>query len=1040
MPSKGLQTVVQYLRSLTAGGLSDRDLLRLYIDDTDEAAFAALVRRHGRVVLGMCRRVLGAGADCDDAFQAAFVVLARKARSIRKQASLASWLTGVAYRVAMRLASQRSRRRRREKPAEDRLAEIAENQSMHSETSERAGLGDLGHIVDRELQGLPASYRDALVMCCMQELSHTVAAKQLGIPLGTLKGRVQRGRELLRKRLERRGVSCSAVALSVILSEQARVLVPPALARAAIESATHNTVSATVAALSSYVIRSLAAGTVKLSIMAMATVGLLSVAAVGWTVGNSQFDVAEHGAVGPKMPAKIQIRQPIPSKDTIAVSTSMTAQTDGQNPKDGASQLTADQVQRQAAAVYDKASRALLRYDAHEGESALIVTASGYVLHHSAAGGGEKSFWLSDGRRVTATLLGWSEEWGIGLAKLKDPGPWPHVELADSAGVRGGQCVVSLGFADTERKERFGHPLLSVDEAFISAVGRWFVVRDSETAYWRGAPFVFDLEGRLVGLGWHRWLHGPFGTVYTDVKIVRTLWNDLAANKNLDELRLGGGAPADKGTPQTKKAVTREVEDKAKAASVRIRKDPKDRGFSGTIVSADGLIATCGHGFHGVMPGAKVTVCLPDRGDVAGELVGYNPVSDIGLVRITDKGTWPHVEMGDSTRLRPGDACLFAGYGPREDSDRLPDMRGTTVAARSSAHFRPWLELDSKNTPFVGGDSGGGTFDAEGRLVAIHIGGTGGKNNSHMSKPIELLKKHWDELREPYEQSSTSPLEAAKAGFRQGAASAQASVVDVLDDKKLIARGVVVSKDGKILTLANLLPRAPMCRLPDGRVLPAKVLKLAREHNLALLKIEATGLTPLDWSEADNPPVGMLVSAIADAGKTPIGFMSHPAVSIPAEQGHLWAELEDTKLGLQVAKVFEAHPAVSPLHMPFEKGDIVVSIEGRPIPNRETYLSVWREKSPTAGDPVHVVVTRQSKNIEIEYLCGHRNWPRPDGQSPRCSGFDAVYSVAVDSELPLGAPVLDRAGKALGIAISWRARGWLLVIPAKAAKDVAGSP
>src|SRR5579862_966778 len=107
MATGSMRDVVQHLRTLAAHGLSDRRLLEHYVETGDDAAFAILMRRHGRLVLGVCRRVLGPGPDLEDAFQATFLVLARKAKAIRKQAAVASWLHGVAHRVAVRLKGQR---------------------------------------------------------------------------------------------------------------------------------------------------------------------------------------------------------------------------------------------------------------------------------------------------------------------------------------------------------------------------------------------------------------------------------------------------------------------------------------------------------------------------------------------------------------------------------------------------------------------------------------------------------------------------------------------------------------------------------------------------------------------------------------------------------------------------------------------------------------------------------------------------------------------------------------------------------------------
>ena len=101
---------------------------------------------------------------------------------------------------------------------------------------------------------------------------------------------------------------------------------------------------------------------------------------------------------------------------------------------------------------------------------------------------------------------------------------------------------------------------------------------------------------------------------------------------------------------------------------MQIRREPKQKGWSGTVIAADGLIATCAH--HFVMPETKVTVSLPDGRDVAGAVLGINLNCDIGLVRITEPGIYSHVSLGDSLRLQPGATCLFVGYGPVSNKAR----------------------------------------------------------------------------------------------------------------------------------------------------------------------------------------------------------------------------------------------------------------------------------------------------------------------------------------------------------------------------------
>ena len=180
---------------------TDRDFLRRFADDKDQAAFAALVKRHGPMVLGVCRRVLGNSADADDACQATFLVLARKANLARWRPSVASWLYATARQVALNARTARLRRVRHE----GRAARKAPPSPLAQITGE-----ELLSILDEELARLPERYRSPVVLCCLEGLTRDEAARQLGVPPATLKGQLERGRRRLHTALERRGVGLGA--------------------------------------------------------------------------------------------------------------------------------------------------------------------------------------------------------------------------------------------------------------------------------------------------------------------------------------------------------------------------------------------------------------------------------------------------------------------------------------------------------------------------------------------------------------------------------------------------------------------------------------------------------------------------------------------------------------------------------------------------------------------------------------------------------------------------------------------------------------
>jgi RNA polymerase sigma factor (sigma-70 family) len=209
---------------------SDRQLLERFALGREEAAFAALVQRHGPLVWGVCRRLLGNQHDAEDAFQAAFLVLARKAGSIAWRASVANWLYGVAYRVASRARAERQRRR-----AHERQAAWA----AQTESPPTGAWQELRQVLDEELRCLPDKYRAPMVLCYLEGKTRDEAAQQLGWTPARVKTRLERGRELLRGRLHRRGLTLSAALVTSALAHDAMAsAVPVALAASTTQGAT----------------------------------------------------------------------------------------------------------------------------------------------------------------------------------------------------------------------------------------------------------------------------------------------------------------------------------------------------------------------------------------------------------------------------------------------------------------------------------------------------------------------------------------------------------------------------------------------------------------------------------------------------------------------------------------------------------------------------------------------------------------------------------------------------------------------------------
>jgi RNA polymerase sigma factor (sigma-70 family) len=223
MAQATLGEVLQIIRWVCAGEaceLPDRELLERYAAHKDGDAFAHLVKRHGPMVFGVSRRLLGDTHEVEDVFQATFLVLVRRIGSIRRRQSVGSWLYGVAQRLALRARHQTAARRRLE-----REAVPMQSPPVRDELS----LQEVRAVLDEEMGLLPEKYRAPLVLCYLEGHSHEQVARELGCPRTTITKRLSRACELLRRKLERRGITLAATALTTALAEMGRAATSPAM-------------------------------------------------------------------------------------------------------------------------------------------------------------------------------------------------------------------------------------------------------------------------------------------------------------------------------------------------------------------------------------------------------------------------------------------------------------------------------------------------------------------------------------------------------------------------------------------------------------------------------------------------------------------------------------------------------------------------------------------------------------------------------------------------------------------------------------------
>jgi RNA polymerase sigma factor (sigma-70 family) len=225
MPTDRLSEVIHHLRNAMLlrddAGLTSGQLLGRFIEQRDQAAAAALVRRHGPMVWGVCRRILRHHQDAEDAFQATFLVLLRKAASVLPRDMVSNWLYGVACQTALKARANAAKRRLRE----TQVTAMPEREVVGPDVWD-----DLGPLLDQELSRLPDKYRVPVVLCDLEGKTRREAARQLGVPDGTLSARLARARAMLARRLTRHGVVLSGGALGSLLAQHAASAAVPASA------------------------------------------------------------------------------------------------------------------------------------------------------------------------------------------------------------------------------------------------------------------------------------------------------------------------------------------------------------------------------------------------------------------------------------------------------------------------------------------------------------------------------------------------------------------------------------------------------------------------------------------------------------------------------------------------------------------------------------------------------------------------------------------------------------------------------------------
>jgi RNA polymerase sigma factor (sigma-70 family) len=275
MSRSALSAGVRHLRDVLAAqqrcGDSDEQLLHAFAVHRDEEAFAVLVHRHGPMVLRVCRRILGHEQDAEDVFQATFLVLAQKAASLRKKTALASFLHGIACRLALAAKRSAARRHKHESSLEART-----QPRLPASPADELPWREVRALLDEEIARLPEIYRSVFVLCCLEDVGREEAARRLGVKPGTVASRLAEARKRLARRLARRGVELTAVLAATTVAEGTVSALPAGLMASTLKAVLATATGEKLAGVVSVSVAELVEGAMRVSKAKIATVILLT--------------------------------------------------------------------------------------------------------------------------------------------------------------------------------------------------------------------------------------------------------------------------------------------------------------------------------------------------------------------------------------------------------------------------------------------------------------------------------------------------------------------------------------------------------------------------------------------------------------------------------------------------------------------------------------------------------------------------------------------------------------------------------------------
>lgn len=519
---------------------------------------------------------------------------------------------------------------------------------------------------------------------------------------------------------------------------------------------------------------------------------------------------------------------------------------------------------------------------------------------------------------------------------------------------------------------------------------------------------------------------------------------------------------------------------------------------SGVIIRRDGLILSQQHVSHvsrptgkkdaAWAPGDLIDVALQDGRRLKAELLGADPVRDLSLLRIVDRGDYPYVDLANPNSVARGDRVIKLGHPSGYRADR-----GATARLGRVLYTGESIEIVADCLTFAG-DSGGPLIDLDGRVVGVIENGSAPQvviwslpdrcGNPTCYSSVDTITRLMPAMLDPprvtrpdldvdviglpgfkalmqqrrkelygYIDSEVIPQGDWSQGTRTRSAwdgltaRYSGTVVEVLGHGRRVAYGTVVGADGWVLTKASEIPDDPRCKVADGRVVPARVAGVDPQFDVALLKVEAEGLRAVEWSADKVRPAGRLVAAPdGRGGSVGVGMVSveqramkgpfpaavtkaAPYVPKPAPQAILGKVIDGKALLVRRVKGGAARAGIVP-------GDLVVRMNGQPVRDADDVDRLIAKSA--AGDRLSMVVERGGRQVDVSVELDEDPYIRCPGATAwyrnlRADDFPAVF----EHDIPLlldecGGPVIDLDGKAVGMTIARVGQHGCMAVPADA--------